>query len=418
MPTVLALALGLTGAWALGARRVRCEWLMFAVLGAELVAVTGSHYGIPPREADWLRWLAYALTAAFVAVNVRPRRWPALPLDVAAEWLLQAALVTWVFERTHSTAAVAALLIARALLFARRRRAPAPLGPAAAPDRLLAGLTGAVAVTAVMSGVFAACLPELMASRQGGPWTYGLALAALGAGYLAAGMLEPAATARRMVVAGLVATAGLTLTLASPGWGGPPLVLLALLGAAEGVSGAAFGALLTRTLRRPIYNLCLVAGMALAPLLVAAGSVELALRVAAFGFALAAVLAVIGVLARRPAPEPRREREPVALDGVVGPLELGARTLADLIADGPLVLILSSTARDARRDALVGALRGGGATVEVCDSAAAREELGAPVGGVFVIDRDGRLRLAFAPARRGAWISPTTVLSRLRRLAA
>ncbi len=94
------------------------------------------------------------------------------------------------------------------------------------------------------------------------------------------------------------------------------------------------------------------------------------------------------------------------------------RWIADVVDAGPLVVVVSVEPRDARRDALMAAVRKAGVRVIlVSRSPAAVQMFGAPAGGVFVIDCGCRLRLAFAAARPGEWIAPATVISRVRRLA-
>ena len=92
-----------------------------------------------------------------------------------------------------------------------------------------------------------------------------------------------------------------------------------------------------------------------------------------------------------------------------------------------MVLVLTVAAQDADRDAVVLALREAGVATTVVsrDGAGhtftcglAFDTLSAAHGGVFLIDRGCRLRLAFAATQPGEWIPASMVLSRLRRLAA
>lgn len=143
------------------------------------------------------------------------------------------------------------------------------------------------------------------------------------------------------------------------------------------------------------------------------------------------------VLVAVPAPEPENTRElpkptPVVMNGVIAPIELVApagrrRWLRELVEDGPIVLVLTVEGQDADRDQLVLALRDEGVDVVVVSldgaghtytCALAFEALAAERGGVFVVDRGCRLRLAFAAQTPGEWITASIVRSRLRRLAA
>ena len=123
---------------------------------------------------------------------------------------------------------------------------------------------------------------------------------------------------------------------------------------------------------------------------------------------------------------------PVVMNGVIAPIELVApagrrRWLRELVEDGPIVLVLTVEGQDADRDQLVLALRDEGVDVVVVSldgaghtytCALAFEALAAERGGVFVVDRGCRLRLAFAAQTPGEWITASIVRSRLRRLAA
>lgn len=243
-----------------------------------------------------------------------------------------------------------------------------------------------------------------------------------------------------------------------------------------------------------VQNLGMVAGMAAAPVLVSLYSAAAAVQIAAVGCLCGGVLAgvalirrtsgsdllyipdhaavetnraAIGGAAGAPVPQPAPAAEPqpaerpavvpavapvlsavpepspepeapmrivpaVAMNGVVGPLELVApsgnrRWLRETVEEKPVVLVLTVTAQDAERDAVVLALREAGVATTVVsrDGAGhtftcglAFDTLSAEHGGVFLIDRGCRLRLAFAATRPGEWIPASMVLSRLRRLAA
>jgi hypothetical protein len=241
-----------------------------------------------------------------------------------------------------------------------------------------------------------------------------------------------------------------------------------------------------------VQNLGMVAGMAAAPVLVSLYSAAVAVQIAAVGCVCGGVLAGVALIRRTsgsdllyipdhaavetnraaiggaagapvpppvpavdqpwvelpPAmpvpvlaavPEPAPEADPparlvatVAMNGVVGPLELVApsgnrRWLREMVEDAPVVLVLTVAAQDADRDAVVLALREAGVATTVVsrDGAGhtftcglAFDTLSAVHGGVFLIDRGCRLRLAFAATQPGEWIPASMVLSRLRRLAA
>ena len=127
-----------------------------------------------------------------------------------------------------------------------------------------------------------------------------------------------------------------------------------------------------------------------------------------------------------------RKPVPVAMNGVIPPFELVApagrrRWLRELVEDGPIVLVLTVESNDAARNELVLALRDDDVEVVVVSldgaghtytGALAFESLAAPRGGLFVVDRGCRLRLAFAADRPGEWVPLSTVQSRLRRLVA
>ena len=122
----------------------------------------------------------------------------------------------------------------------------------------------------------------------------------------------------------------------------------------------------------------------------------------------------------------------IPMNGVVPPLELIApagrrRWLRELVENGPVVLVLSVNGGDDERDALVLELRDEGIGVAVITPTGdghsytcplAFETLVAPHGGVFMIDRGCRLRLAFAATEPGQWIAASIVRGRLRRMVA
>ena len=142
------------------------------------------------------------------------------------------------------------------------------------------------------------------------------------------------------------------------------------------------------------------------------------------------VLSIISEPLLEREPRPRPPRPSVGLDSALPPLELVAASgqrvfVADLAKAAPLALVLAmagSDPLDARfcaelREAGIAVVlvtRDGAAGTPACP--AAFEVLGDGRGGVFVVDREGVLRLSYALDEPGAWLPPNVVTTRVRRL--
>ena len=358
-------------------------------------------------------------------------------------------------------------------------------------SRVVLGLTVSFTVATAAFGIFNVSLPQLFESQLGEPDAYGYALAMLGVGFLCSelltGFMQRESVARRSIFLSFLTTAGLMFTISHSTVTATAFLVLFLVGATDGITEVVYDTLIQLHVRRDlragvfavaesVQNLGMVAGMAAAPVLVSLYSAAAAVQIAAVGCLCGGVLAGVALIRRtsgsdllyipdhaavetnraaiggaagapvpavgpvlaavpEPSPEPEapmRIVPAVAMNGVVGPLELVApsgnrRWLRETVEEKPVVLVLTVTAQDAERDAVVLALREAGVATTVVsrDGAGhtftcglAFDTLSAEHGGVFLIDRGCRLRLAFAATRPGEWIPASMVLSRLRRLAA
>ena len=342
-------------------------------------------------------------------------------------------------------------------------------------NRVVLGLTVSFTLATASIGVMNSASPKAFDVQLGDANAYGYIVAVIGLGYMCSeiltGTMRSQRVARRSVGLSFVATGGAVWVLSHATTMPVAYLALFLFGASDGITEVVRDSLIqlntARRVRSGVFALAnslqtagMVAGLALAPLIAGRLSTGATLRVVAAGCVISGVVAGICLVGGRQGaddlleqPEATAAARSGDLGVTVTPFELlddrgWPVPLAELVADGPAVLVLTGGEFDDARVAMLREAALGLSTAARLVVVSRREcatgrrleavrvarwlrdhsgdgfrALQLPSGrrsrdaGVFVIDGDGVLRFAYRSGDPGEWIPASFVLSRLRRLA-
>jgi|1186.fasta_scaffold00108_2 predicted MFS family arabinose efflux permease len=351
------------------------------------------------------------------------------------------------------------------------------LGAAILRSPVVLGLTASFTVVTAAMGVLNSSVPALFDHRLGEPSAYGYAMAAIGLGYFSGevitGSMQRQRVALRSISIAFVICAGSVYLLSYAQVPATAYLMLFFLGAADGTTEVVHDTLMqlnvTRRLRAGVFALAdsiktlgMVAGLAMAPLIERVYSTSGSLRVTAAGCLAGAFLGSIILFprgARRsseeligvssPAADPHEPAvAPAELDGPVPEFVLQRAdaaeplSIADLVAGGPVALVLLGDGHPtAEQRAMAIELAASGARVCIVsptgpasnghelewladESDRAFRAFGldrasgaGPRSGVFVVDSQQVLRLAFVQEQGAGWLPAAVVRSRIARMA-
>jgi len=344
---------------------------------------------------------------------------------------------------------------------------------AIALNRVVFGLTASFTLVTLSIGIFNSDLSRAFDTRLHDAHAYGYVLAIVSAGYMCSeiltGTMRRESVARRSIGLSFLATGGALYVLSYATT--LPIAYLAvfLFGASDGVTEVVRDSLIQLNTRREVRSGVfavvnsiqtggMVVGLAAAPLIADRVGSAPTIRVVSAGCVVSAIVAAVCLVGRGgteevldgPEEEPSRSGDlGVAVAGFM--LEDGdgaVVTLQELTANGPAVIVLAGAGKvDESRLAMLretaDGLPSGARLVVVGDrrsalgqrveavrvaawlrdtSGEAYSALRVPRGrrvrdaGVFVVDGDGVLRLAYRSGGEDEWIPASFVLSRLRRL--
>jgi MFS family permease len=344
---------------------------------------------------------------------------------------------------------------------------------AVALNRVIFGLAASFTLATLSIGILNSDISRAFDARLGDRHAYGYVLAVISAGYVCSeiltGTMRRQSVARRSIALSFLATGG-ALFLFSHATTIPIAYLaLFLFGSADGITEVVRDSLIQLNTRREVRSGVfavvnsiqtggMVIGLAAAPLIAERTGPGSTIRIVAAGCVVSAIVAAVCLIGRggseevlQASPAERPESgdlgvsvEPFKLEGGDGATE----SLAGLTAHGPLVVVLAGSgpvdeAQLAMLRETAEGLPAGARLVVVGQrrsptgqrvaavriapwlrdtSGGAYRALRVPQGrrrcdaGVFVIDGDGVLRLAFRSTGAEEWIPAAFVLSRLRRL--
>jgi len=342
-------------------------------------------------------------------------------------------------------------------------------------NRVVFGLTASFTLVTLAIGIMNSDVSRAFDDQLGNSHAYGYILAVISAGYVCSeiltGYMRSQSVARRSVGLAFMASGACAFVLSYATTVPIAYLALFLFGAADGVTEVVRDSLIQLNTRREVRSGVfavvnsvqtggMIIGLAAAPLVADRFTSGTSLRIVALGCVVSALVAGICLVGRGGG---SGEMLQVAAPGMPASGELGAAVarfelsdgdgatvaLGELTADGPAVLLLAGRGgADEQRVAMLRELaeelpRGARLVVvsrqrsrlgEQAESARVADWLRDPGGtcfaalgvtcwrraadaGVFVIDGDGVLRLAYRTSSAEEWIPARFVLSRIRRLA-
>jgi predicted MFS family arabinose efflux permease len=344
---------------------------------------------------------------------------------------------------------------------------------AIAMNRVVFGLTASFTLVTAAVGIFNSDLSRAFDTRLGDAHAYGYVLAVISAGYMCSeiltGTMRRESVARRSVGLSFMATGGALYLLSYATTLPIAYMAVFLFGASDGVTEVVRDSLIQLNTRREVRSGVfamvnsiqtggMVVGLAAAPVIADRMGPGATIRVVAAGCVVSAIVAAVCLVGRGgadevldgPVEEPSRSGD---LGVAVAAFTLHdgagtALTLQELTVSGPAVIVLDGAGKvDESRVSMLREIAEGmpagarlvvvgdrrstlGQRVEAVrvgawlrdPSGEAYNALRVPRGrrvrdaGVFVIDGDGVLRLAYRSGGQDEWIPASFVLSRLRRL--
>jgi MFS family permease len=341
-------------------------------------------------------------------------------------------------------------------------------------NRVVFGLTASFTLVTLAIGIMNSDVSRAFDQQLGNRHAYGYILAIISAGYVCSeiltGYMRSQSVARRSVGLAFMASGAAAFVLSYATTLPIAYLALFLFGAADGITEVVRDSLIQlntqRSVRSGVFAVVnsvqtggMIIGLAVAPLVAHRFSSGTSLRIVALGCVASGLVAGVCLVGR--GGDSGEALQVVAgvpaggeLGAAVAAFELrdgdGAKvTLGELTADGPAVLVLAGRGGgDEARCAMLRELAEGlpaGARLAVVsrrgsglgEQAVAMRvadwlrdsggtcfaALGVPGGrravdaGMFVIDRDGVLRLAYRSSSTEEWIPAAFVVSRVRRLA-
>ncbi len=337
------------------------------------------------------------------------------------------------------------------------------------------GLTLSFTVVTAALGLLNSSLPALFDLRFRNASAYGYAMAAIGMGYLAGelvtGFMQRQSVARRSISLAFLMCGGAVYILSYAQMPATAYLMLFVLGAADGTTEIVHDTLMQlhvpRRIRAGLFALTdsvktlgMVAGLAAAPLVERAYSTAGSVRLTALGCLAGSGLALLVLISRGRLAQDDEESlhgpsavtaptaPPPTAPALDQPVPAAAFALAAggdsitaqrLVAEGPAVFaLLGSGSPAAERLVMLQELVASGATVYAVapaeqapaaadgvpwlldPSGAAFRSFGLTRerSGLFVLDREAVLRLAFAEPDEGGWVPASIVRSRLSRMTA